>query len=161
MAIAAAGTLALLALMSWSWRSRVAHSSALDVPPQVWDHVRGQFPMPPAQEAAESDSSEALAGLVEANPFSSQRRQVLEGQANDREAPGPAGPAFLYKGRIQLGARQRAIVEDRATGKTYFLEVGQEVAGHKVLDITEDRVILSAPDTQEHLELLLLPQSSP
>ena len=50
-----------------------------------------------------------------------------------------------------MGAVRRAIVEDAANKKTYFLQVGQEVAGFKVLDIDESQVILSDLNTQKQM----------
>jgi hypothetical protein len=70
-----------------------------------------------------------------------------------------ASPKFVYKGRINVGSRQRAILEDAAARKTYFLEVGQAVAGFKVLDIAENRVVLSDPQTNQEVVVSLSPPS--
>jgi hypothetical protein len=101
---------------------------------------------------------------VKANPFSPQRRtappQTTSGAAGTSGAAA-AKPAtqLVYKGRVSLGATQRAIVEDVTTKKTYFLQVGQEVAGYKVLDMAENEVVLSDVKTHETLQLRLTPKS--
>ena len=66
----------------------------------------------------------------------------------------PIIPQFLYKGHVDLGKRQRAIVAETTTGKTYFLEVGQEVAGFKVLDISRTEVVLSDVKTAQQIVIM-------
>ncbi|MDP3723257.1 MAG: hypothetical protein Q8R91_07165 [Candidatus Omnitrophota bacterium] len=153
--------LVLAAAATWWWRSQVfrAHQTAL--PSEAWERVKEQYPMdgelaPPAQL-----SEEAIEAVVRAAPFSPTRQfvpsPVSSGQeaAQDAGPPVPPPPRFTYKGRINLGTRQRAIVEEATTRKTYFLEVGQEVAGFKVLDIDERRVVLSQLATGEELVISL------
>ena len=71
-------------------------------------------------------------------------------------APVVSGPPqFIYKGRINLGKKQRAVIEETTAKKTYFLEVGQAVAGFKVLDIQEKQVILSDPQTSKEVAVSL------
>ena len=118
--------------------------------------------MPPELSDAPSLSSEALQSFIQANPFSPQRRYVPPPQkAKSLESPEPQKPVLQFKGRIQLGKRQRAVLKDVTAGKTHFLEVGQEVAGYKVLDIAEDRVLLSDLQTDEEVALFLTPEASP
>ena len=111
-------------------------------------------------------STETVEALVRANPFSPQRR--LKPPPSGGETGGGSGepvaapkPKFFFKGRIDLGKRQRAIVEDTTSHKTYFLEVGQEVAGFKVLDIAENRVVLSDLQTKQEVVVSLSLRESP
>ena len=113
-------------------------------------------------------SQEMADAVVRADPFSPQRRLVpppATGGTGDREGSGDGGqppqPAFTYKGRVHLGQRQRAIVEETTTRKTYFLEVGQEVAGFKVLDIAENQVVLSNLHTHEEVVVSLTTTALP
>jgi len=110
-------------------------------------------------------TQEALSGLVEANPFSPQRRYVPE-PATARTAPSPSADVeeqvmLRFKGLIQLGANQRAIVENVGAKKTHFLEVGQEVAGYKLLDITESQLLLSDVNAGEEVTLFRAAESAP
>lgn len=114
-------------------------------------------------------TSNTLEAVVLANPFSSKRRAAPV-PSDSSEIPADAAPGtpdakpqptFVYKGRIALGDRSRAIVEDRTTQKTYFVEVGQEVAGFKVLDMTENRVVLSDLQTRQEVVVSLTSSSPP
>ena len=60
-----------------------------------------------------------------------------------------------------MGNQQRAIVEEGASHKTYFLQVGQTVAGFKVLDIGQKQVVLSNLATQEELVVSLASLTAP
>jgi len=130
-----------------------------------WTHVQEQYPIPSEPEEAQKLSPEAFEAIRAANPFSSARRlkpptdSSSEGGASATVAA-PA-PQFVYKGLIKFGNRQRAILEDLTTHKTHFLEVGQEVAGFKVLDIAENRVVLSDPKTKEELVVSIASKASP
>ena len=152
----AAGCLAL-AGAAWWWRSTALREAPADSTPERWEQVREVYPpvadvAPPAIPAASY-----AADVVRANPFSPLRRASPaaggphEASQGGDAASAPAGPAFRYKGRVALGSRQRAVLEDTRSKKTHFLELGQEVAGFKVLDIDEKRVVLSDVKTHEEV----------
>lgn len=153
--VALAVTLMALAGGIWRWHARVFHAQRMDVKGDSWDRVKQQYPLPPTLAEATAISPETADMIARANPFSPQRRAVsapaaaVEGQSQGVLVP--SAPKFLYKGRIDLGKRQRAIVEETTMKKTYFLEVGQDVAGFKVLDIAEDQVVLSDPQTHQEV----------
>ena len=154
-------SLAVIAVGTWGWQSRVSHLRRDDAPAgESWVHVQHDYPTMQDVPEVPMLLSEVAEGVVRANPFSSRRRFVPSATGGGTEHGGtevePAKPVFTYKGRINLGQRQRAIVEETASGKTYFLEVGQEVAGFKVLDITENRVVLSDPNTNKEVEVSLI-----
>ena len=154
--------LAMLALGTWRWQGRVAHLQQHDEASasESWEHVQHDYPMVPDAPEASTLSGELAEKVVQANPFSPKRRFVPSatggGTENGGRAIEPATPVFTYKGRINVGQRQRAIMEETESGKTYFLEVGQEVAGFKVLDIAENRVVLSDLQTNEEVVVSLI-----
>lgn len=142
---------------AWWWQQRVARTGGeLSVKGESWQRVKEEYPLP--QDSAETDllPKDVLEAIVKSNPFSQQRRVVPPPESEDADgsSAGPAAPPapkFAYKGGVNLGKRQRAIVEDIANHKTHFLEVGQEVAGFKVLDIDDKRVLLS--DLRANIEI--------
>jgi hypothetical protein len=160
-ALALASGLAGIALITWHWQGRVTQTRRADWTGEPWDRVRDAYPMlsdPPALAAV---SKELMEGMVRANPFSSKRRLVTPaiGMEPDGQAAGPVKPpppVFMFKGRVKLGQRVRAIVQEIGSQKTYFLEVGQAVAGFKVLDIAENRVVLSDPISNEAIDVSLI-----
>ena len=122
--------------------------------------------MPLELAEAQKLSPEIFEAIISANPFSPVRRIAPPSGApgsGDRPADVTASPTpeFTYKGLITLGSRQRAILEEVATHKTHFLEVGQDVAGFKVLDIAENRVVLSDPQTKEEIVVSVASKASP
>jgi len=158
--------MALLAVGVWSWRSALTHVPGVALEPESVEPAQERFPIPLDDADPKILPPEMLEGVLEAHPFSPQRRQT--GQAPDagpsagsRQAPGPPRPAWVYKGRVRLGQRERAILEETASGKTHFLEVGQEVAGYKVLDIEETRVLLSELQTSETITVSLASGTTP
>lgn len=158
--------LAVTAIGSWWWRRTVFHARAVAMKEEPWQRVKEQYPEPadPAQRPALSP--ETIDAVVHANPFDATRRLIpaTEG-AGMGEGPGepaaPNAPQFVYKGLVTLGAKRRGIVEDTTTRKTYFLEVGQEVTGFKVLDIAENRVLLSDLKTHEEVVVSMSEKKSP
>ena len=154
-------SLAAVAVAIWRWHESIVRAHRAAVTGESWDHVKSDYPLlPPTPPSPPSLSSELMDAIVQANPFSPQRR--LAALPHEGASPGssesvgaPATPQFLYKGRIMLGKRQRAIVEETTARKTYFLEVGQAVAGFKVLDIGENRVVLSDPQTNKEVVVSL------
>ena len=156
--------LILITAVVWRWQADVFRAPRDEVKRESWEGVKDTYPMP--KESADSPqlSSDLAESVVRANPFSPKRRLVpaaAGGPSGSETASKPAAPRFLYKGRINLGQRQRAIVEETTAHKTYFLEVGQEVAGCKVLDIAENRVVLSDSQTKQEIVVsLAAPESS-
>ena len=162
-ALVLAVTLALITAVVWGWQAAVFRAPRDEVKGEPWNRVVDEYPMP--KDAAEPAplSPELVESVVRANPFSPNRR--LMPPTNKASATGGTvtllPSQFLYKGRINVGQRQRAIVEEATTRKTYFLEVGQEVAGFKVLDISENRVVLSDPQTKQEVVVSLTVRESP
>jgi len=160
--------LAASTIGAWWWRSRIFRTPYATVNGDAWDQVKADYPLIQDPAPIAQLAPEAVDAVVSANPFSAERRRVpppadgqQEGGSGAVEAPAPKGPQFAYKGRLTLGRRQRAIVEDLHGGKTHFLEVGQEVAGFKVLDIAENRVVLSNLKSQEDVVVPLATTASP
>ena len=159
-------TLAVLLLAAlagtWWWRSAISRIPPIELKDEPSDRVKEQFPVPQEDSEPPRVSAEMIESVVRANPFSPKRR-LAPPAAGGGAGPGAsegtaaAAPKFAYKGRINVGRQPRAIVEDTAAHKTYFLEVGQEVAGFKVLDIDEKRVVLSDPRTKEEIAVSLTP----
>ena len=159
-------SLACIALGVGWWQARVMHVHQSEVRTDSAQGAKQEYPIPEEIKEPPAVSAAVAETLVRANPFSSQRHLIPppvdtggsggpEGSAKDRRA------RFLYKGHITIGTRLRAIVEDTTSSKTHFLEVGQEVTGFKVLDITENRVILSDLQTDEEVTVSLTPTTSP
>jgi len=151
---------------TWWWRGRVYHAEQGQPAAAPWKHVQEHYPIPPELTEAQRLSPAIFEAIIAANPFSAARR--LAPPSNTSAPDGgptavtaPPKPQFAYKGLIKFGNRQRAILEDAATRKTHFLEVGQEVAGFKVLDIAENRVVLSDPQTKEELVVSIASKASP
>ena len=161
-AVAVAVVSAAISAVTWAWCARVFQAKSAEVKEDAWEHVKDEYPLPAETSLLPVFSSEMATAVVEAHPFSPQRRAMpspTEGQG-PLEAAVAAEPKFVYKGQINMGQRPRAIVEETGSRKTYFLEVGQEVAGFKVLDIAENRVVLSHLQTQEEMVVSLKPSSA-
>ena len=159
------GSLVMITAAAWWWRSTVFRMTQAPPAAAPWKHVQEQYPLPPEPAGDAPSSPEVFNTILSANPFSPERRNA---PVPDVPSPGsPSAPAaalspqFVYKGLIKLGDRQRAIVEDAAAHKTYFLEVGQEVAGFKVLDIAENRVVLSDLQTKKEVVVSVASKASP
>jgi len=163
--VATAACLIVVAAGAWRWHASVARAPEREVAGESWERVTQDFPMaePPAEPAGLAE--QAAETVLKANPFSPERRRVPLPQGGAAAGEGgasgqplePQAPQFAFKGRVVLGTRQRAVVEETRTQKTYFLEVGQEVAGFKVLDIAENRVVLSHLQTNEEVVVSLTP----
>ena len=158
--VALAVSLAVIAAGICRWQGSVFRAHRTEIPGEPWEHVTRHYPISQGRPSAPLLSPETGEALVRANPFSPQRRfspVPVGGTAGGGSAgvSESTAPQFLYKGRIDVGNRQRAIVEETTARKTYFLEVGQEVAGFKVLDIAENRVVLSEPQTNQEVVVTL------
>ena len=162
--IALAILLACVAAGTWEWQHQVRASRKAPALTEPWKHVREQFPLPAADDEMMVAPELKLEAMVKANPFSAKRREEppkpAAGGAQGGKAEVKAPPKFVYKGRVTMGANQRAVVEDLTTKKTHFLQVGQEVAGFRVLDIGETQVVLSSPTSPEPLTLSLTPKTA-
>lgn len=161
-AVILAMVLVLIAVVAWGWDDTIRHSRK---PPSMTaprDSARERAPVSDQVKQASEVPAALLEAVLRANPFSPQRRQAPVSQQASTEAEGrppqPSPPQFIYKGRILMGTKQRAILEEAKSQKTYFLQVGQEVAGFKVLDISETQVVLSDPTSQESLIVSLTPK---
>lgn len=166
-AVVLATVLAMLTLGVWSWQRSVFRSQQADVKTDPWKKVESDYPITQELPPVPKLSVERVDAVIRANPFSPARRsaaQPTEGgpaSAGQAVVEEPDVAQFVYKGRINLGNRQRAIVEDTGSHKTYFLEVGQAVAGFKVLDIAENRVVLLDPSTNQEVVVSMATPSSP
>ena len=165
---AAVLSLALVTAASWQWQQQVARSARAQdrLTMDPWEQVKSQYALPADPGASPVISAELFEAVVSANPFSPERRTPAAGAAGPGTGtPGhavePPAPKFAFRGRINVGSHKRAIVEDLAGHKTYFLEVGQEVAGFKVLDIAETQVVLSDAQSHEAVILSLASTSGP
>ena len=160
------GSLVMTTAAAWWWRSTIFHEKRPPPAAAPWKHVQEQYPVPSEPAEAEKFSSEVFDAILAANPFSPDRstkpaQGVLSSDGSAALVITPPAPKFVYKGLVKLGNRQRAIVEDITSRKTHFLEVGQEVAGFKVLDIAENRVVLSDPQTKEEIVVSVASKASP
>jgi hypothetical protein len=158
----ALGLAAATAGVGW-WQQRVRRAPVEGIASDPWEQVKAQYPLSDQEADIPRLTPEAMEAVVAANPFSPKRRFVPTPEGGDPPEGGAEPlpePVFTYKGRINMGKRQRAVVEDTATKKTYFLEVGQEVAGFKVLDISESQVLLSDLATSEQLAVSLTSSKS-
>lgn len=164
--IGLAASVGLIAVGVGGWRLTVFRAARPEVAGEPWAHVREQYPMPQEVEEPLTLSPETSEAVVAANPFSPKRR-VVPVPADGGTANGGSGtaeppkPQFAFKGLIKLGAKSRAILEDLQAHKTYFLEVGQDVAGFKVLDIAENQVLLSDPQTHEEVVVSVTSKAGP
>lgn len=162
--IALAILLACVAAGTWQWQHRVRASRKAPALTEPWKHVREQFPLPASGDEMMTAPELNLEALLKANPFSAKRREEpskpAAGGAQGGKADAKAPPKFVYKGRVTMGTKQRAVIEDLTTKKTHFLQVGQEVAGFRVLDIGETQVVLSNPNSPEPVTLSLTPKAA-
>jgi hypothetical protein len=160
-----AASLVVITAGTWWWRAHVFRGQQAEVTGGSWEHVKNEYPLSSETPEPPKLSPEMVEAVVRANPFSPDRRLLPSPTNGEPEGEGgvsePVKPKFVYKGRIDLGKRQRAIVEDTTTHKTHFLEVGQEVTGFKVLDISESQVVLSDLNTSENVVLSLTSRASP
>ncbi len=151
-------SLAICAAATWMWQAAVFRTKRPQPKGERWQVIQEQFPEIGNGSELPVVPAATLEAVIQANPFSPLRRQQVatetsSGSGATNQAPPP--PKWVYKGRVDVGQRQRAVIEDTATRKTYFLEMGQEAAGFKVLDIAERQVVLSDPQTGEAVTVSL------
>jgi hypothetical protein len=149
-------TLLTLSVAGWWWKASVEAQANRQTLGESWQQVKEAYPLPETDLSASRLSAEQIEAILQANPFSPLRRALPARGSDASQDDGSASasaiePRFVYKGRIDLGGRSRAIVEETTSRKTHFLEVGQELAGFKVLDIAENRVVLSNLRTDEQI----------
>jgi hypothetical protein len=154
-------TSAILSVAAWQWYASTKTQPPVSLETQKWELVRERFPMPDRSGELSGAKAVALESMVSSDPFSPMRGQATQ-QASEENTqttatnlPEPQHAKFVYKGRILMGNSERAILEDLTTGKTYFLQVGQEVEGHKVLDILDTAVVLLPVFSKEPITLNL------
>ncbi len=141
-AVAALGLMA----MAWVWQGHVTRRAVAPIESESWQHVRERFPMPSETVALAPASEELPNAIVQANPFSPDRRPPPSASSSSTTASpvtAPEPPQFVYKGRIMMNDTPRAIVEDVAKKKTYFVQAGQEMNGYRVEDIQAHAVMLT------------------
>ena len=155
-------SLAVVTIGIWRWRASVFQSPRREAASESWDQLKETYPLPSGPQTLPTLPDEVVEAVLHANPFSPQRRAVATDVGNPQQGSGAGTapvisgpPQFIYKGRINLGKKQRAVIEETTAKKTYFLEVGQAVAGFKVLDIQEKQVILSDPQTSKEVVVSL------
>ena len=150
------------ALATWTWHASIFRAFPAPVAEEAWGQVKEAYPLPQEAVPRARFSPEMAETITAANPFSPLRRFAppAPSTASGGAAAVPEPVEFLYKGQIRMGARTRAIMENVATQKTHFLEVGQEVAGFKVLDITQTQVLLSNLETHEDVVVPLVSSAS-
>ena len=152
-------TTVVVALATWRWQASIFRAQPTRAIEDAWEQVKEAYPLPQDVAGRVPISAQTAEAVVRANPFSPQRRFVPPPPTQRTGGPltEPLQPAaFIYKGQISVGKRQRAILENTATQKTHFLEVGQEVAGFKVLDIAQTQVVVSNLHTHEDVVVPLV-----
>mgnify|MGYP001585531498 FL=1 len=155
--IVVAALLAGVSLGAWQWQRTLSARQPSAVVTERWEHVRELFPPPEPFRIPSETAPETWQGLLRANPFSRARRHVpppaTEAPAGASQEPQP--PQFVFKGRVTMGTKERGILEDRRQKKTHFVQVGQDVLGFRVMEITEDRMVLSDVKTNERVDVPL------
>ena len=141
---AAVGTALLAGSWMGAWLLRRPPSLPAASSEEAWERIYDEAPMPEPFSAALPSAGPSWDAVMQANPFSPQRGRPAPapGDAAPSSNPVVVSPRFVYKGRVQMGASQRAILEEAHSRKTHFLETGQTVAGFQVLQIEENQVTL-------------------
>ena len=146
--------LVLVATLVVTRRQQVtdAHRSLGELPHAPEEReLQRLFPVTPLalEDLQRTEEFTAYAPLLEHDPFA--RIQTAPAGPGGEPAPAetPAESQLHFRGRVIMGSRQVAIIEVDALHETLFVGVGQEVEGCKVIDITEDRVVLSKPPDQQ------------
>ena len=154
--------LAFLVVGAWHWQAVAGRQAARPLAEESSQSVRTTYPMPESPRDVAVGSEVIWQAVVQANPFSPERRHTASNQPGGKETQPEArpNPTFVYKGRILMGAKQRAILQEVQTKKTYFVEPGQDASGFRVIDITENAVVLLDPKTQQSLTVNLVSSSS-
>ena len=123
--------------------------------PPAEQELQRAFPVAPldVEALAATEEFAAYTPLVEQDPFV--RIKTVASDSQPAQRPETAPSALSFRGRVVLGGRQVAIIEVVASKETLFVGVGQEVEGFKVIDIDEERVVLSKSSDQQQVTLRL------
>ena len=118
--------------------------------PPAEQELQRAFPVEPlALESLQRTADmTAYAPLIEQDPFV-RVKTATAGVSAPEEPPAPAAAELVFRGRVVLKGRQVAVVENATSHETLFVGVGQEIDGWKVIDIDEERVVLSKPPDQQ------------
>jgi len=87
--------------------------------------------------------------IVDRNPFARFEPRVVAAEGDSGTAKEEEKASFIYRGMASVGSVVRAILEERGSKEMFFVASGGQVGTFKVLDITQDTVILSREDGQE------------
>lgn len=162
--VVGAGCCVLLAGAAFSWQRAVFQRQKIPRLTEPWEHVQNEFPLPEPLKETSEVSEPLLQAVLHANPFSRERQPVVPAPTVGDQAaltpPTPPPPQFVYKGRVLMGTMQRAIIQETQSKKTYFLQVGQEVAGFTVREISESQVVLFDPSASQEVVLPISSKAS-
>lgn len=156
--LATAGLLLVLVvtlMVTRQQQAKDAHRSWGELPrPPEERELQRAFPVPPLalEQLQATEDFTAYAPLLEQDPFARIQTATPSTDAPEPVAA-PMESQLHFRGRVVMGQRQVAVIEVESSHETLFVGVGQEVDGLKVIDIAEDRVVLSKPpDTQVTLQ---------
>lgn len=109
------------------------------------------FPVPPLSVEAlqRTEDFTAYTPLLEHDPFVRIQTAPSAGASAQEPAEQPVESQLLFRGRVILGQRQVAVIEVESSHETLFVGLGQDVEGFKVIDIAEERVVLSKSPGQQ------------
>ncbi len=118
----------------------VWHSARLPLPQVEFNcaYEPGEYSLPRLDEA--------LFRLPKREPFFPPALEVNVSMAVDEEVKQvhkQASLPFSYKGMMIWGEEKIAIIYSSEDKKDHFLKLGEFIGGYKLLDITEDAVVLS------------------
>lgn len=132
------------------------HSRSLPPPPAP----RRAPVAAPVEEAAESAAAgEKLAGynvIVAKHLFNPSRS---EGGAATATPTAPPPPKPMLLGVVVDGPKSRAYLEDESTKRVFGYQIGDTVAGGRLDQITDDKVVIVRPDGA--MDVLLRDPSKP
>ena len=120
--------------------------------PSAEAQLRNIFPVEPlALEALQRTTDMAVyTPLIDQDPFVRVKTAAPDDHtAASTEPAVPTSSELVFRGRVVLGGRQVAVVEVVNSHETLFVGVGQSLDGWKVVDIDEERVVLSKPPDQQ------------
>src|SRR3989338_11156518 len=112
--IVLAAVLSLIMLTTWRWHTVVFQTKPASISSdEAWENIKDAYPMPNDIQQVSKISTDSVEALVDANPFSQKRHSVsptggAEGEKNGGATTEPGTPVLIYRGRINLGKRQRA-----------------------------------------------------
>ncbi len=107
-----------------------------------------QFALPPEINIDRIQNLVAFSyyeGMLRRSPFfQAQPREGTAGAASSAVALlEETAPKFIYKGKMVLGERLVVLIEQTRLDEVVMVSQGDNIAGYKVLDITDTEVILS------------------